>query len=148
MSRSIVRERSPVLNAYYLMMVALTSMLVTNALYKGIDDWFRLRELCEAEDVYQLQKLIKSKREWIYRHLLCAVAGVMLVTVIKLTPSLEDYNLLAGLFAVHIIFSLIFALLESLYAQRISSAVNVRIMPSNMACPQDRKSLPPEGENA
>ena len=123
-------------------------MLVVNGLYKSIDDWIRLRELCEDEEIGQLQELIKKTRGWITKHLLCAFMGAILVTAIKLTPSLEEFDLLAALFATHIIFSLIFAFVESLFAQRISSAVDIRTAPANISSSQSGKNFPPEGENA
>lgn len=134
--------------AYQIMIIALTSMMVINALYKNIDDWFRLRELCEEEEIDHLQEVIKNKRVWIIRHLLCAIMGVILVTAIKLTPSLEGFNLLAGLFAVHIIFSFIFAFVESLFAQRISRAISLRTVPASITHPQTGSSFPSEGEKA
>ena len=134
--------------AYQIAMVALTSMLFINGLYKSIDDWVRLRETCEEEEIGGLQKLIINKREWINRHLLCAIAGVILVAAIKLTPSLEEFDLLSVLFAAHIIFSLIFAFVESLLAQRISNALNVRLAPASIPRPQSGNDLPTEGENA
>lgn len=134
--------------AFQIIMVVLTTMMFVNGFYKSIDDWFRLRETCEEEEISSLQRLIKNKREWINRHLLCAIMGVVLVTAIKLTPSLEEFDLLAALFAAHIIFSLIFAFFESLLAQRIASAVNIRKASINLPCSQSKANLPTEGENA
>lgn len=133
---------------YQIMIITLTFMLIVNGLYKCFDDWIRLRELCEDEEIENLQELIKKTREWITRHLLCAIFGVILVSSIKLTPSLEEFDLLAGLFAIHIIFSLLFAFVESLFAQRISSAVYLRTAPANLPSSRSGKNFPPEGENA
>ena len=134
--------------AYQIMMVALTAMVFVNGLYKSIDDWGKLRETCEEEEIGSLQELIRNKRAWINRHLLCAVYGVILVVAIKLSPSLEEFDLLAGLFAAHIIFSMIFAFIESLLAQRITNAVQVRTVTANIPHPQSGNNLSTEGENA
>ena len=134
--------------AYQIMMVALTAMVFVNGLYKSIDDWGRLRETCEEEEIGTLQELIKNKRAWINRHLLCAVFGVVLVVAIKLSPSLAEFDLLAGLFAAHIIFSMAFAFFESLLAQRISNAVQLRTAPASLPRPQSGNNFPTEGENA
>ena len=146
--QSLPQRRISMQTTFQIMIIALTFMLVINGLYKSIDDRIRLRELCEEEEIGNLQELIISTRGWISRHLLCAFFGVILVTAIKLTPALEEFDLLAALFAAHIVFSLLFAFAESLFAQRISNAVDVRTAPARIPSAPSGRNFPPEGENA
>ena len=146
--QSLPQRRISMQTTFQIMIIALTFMLVINGLYKSIDDWIRMRELCEEEEIGNLRELIKSTRGWISRHLLCAFFGVILVTAIKLTPALEEFDLLAALFAAHIVFSLLFAFTESLFAQRISNAVDVRTAPARIPSGPSGRNFPPEGENA
>jgi hypothetical protein len=71
--------------------------------------------------------MMDEKKEWIERHLICSVMGLLFITVVRCSPSLEAFDMLAGFTAVYVVLSLSFAFIESLFVQRISRVVSVSV---------------------
>lgn len=117
------------MNALQLMIVLLTGTITLNAVVKIADDFASLREYLAEDSPDGLIDLLQEKRQWIERHLFCAITGLGLVAFLKHSPSLDKFDMLAGLAAVHVSLSLILALVESLFAQRISMAISSRMEP-------------------
>ena len=110
-----------------IMLTIATVIMVLCSVSGLLRDRERLREYCEAGLRNNLIIMMDEKKEWVERHLICSVLGMLFITVVRCSPSLEQFDMLAGFTAVYVALSLFFAFIESLFVQRISQAISVRV---------------------
>jgi hypothetical protein len=106
-----------------------TFLVVLSSASKFSCDWDNIRDYFANGDVDHLSSLREDKWLWIRRHFICAVFGVAFICFAEFSQSLEHYDLLAKLVAVHVAFSLIFVFVESLFILRISGEITSRMKP-------------------
>jgi hypothetical protein len=110
-----------------IMITMFTFMLLFNGATKFSCDWTMFCECCEGGDLDGLISMRDGKWRWIMRHFICAVMGVGFVMYVKSAHSLEHFDLLVKLSAVHVVLSLLCAFIESLFITKITSEVASRI---------------------
>lgn len=72
------------------------------------------------EELELLRDLLAERNEWMLRHLGCGLGAMILIWVVMNAPGLEDPSQVTSATAVYASCSLLFAVLESLLAQKIS----------------------------
>jgi len=88
-------------------------------------------ELLYLEEEWEsLQELLAGRNDWMLRHLGCALGALFLVWMAMNSPALGVPDRMASAMAVYASCSLLFAILESLLAQKIAgllAAVPARV---------------------
>jgi hypothetical protein len=86
--------------------------------------------LCLEEDLESLRELLVERNSWVLRHLGCGFTALALIWMVMTSSELEVPGPTAAAMAIYATSSLVFAVLESLLAQKIAgflSAVPVRV---------------------
>ena len=101
-------------------MMMTVTMLVTVTVVPGIY-WAsnEAEELYLEQEMELLRDLLEQRNAWVLRHLGCALGALMLAWIAQSSPGLEVPAQLADALAAYLVSSLLFAVLESLVAQKI-----------------------------
>ena len=81
--------------------------------------------LFDEEEAELLQALLEQRNDWIIRHLACAMGALIIVWMIYNTPGVAVNEMLAAGLGVYAGASLLFALLESMLALKISCLLDM-----------------------
>ena len=106
------------LTAILLMTVTLTmTVSVVCTIYGTL---VKVEDLYLAQETELLQELLCQRNAWVVRHLGCGLGALTLVWIAKTIPGMEVPSQLAQATGIYAASSLLFSLLESLLAQKIS----------------------------
>lgn len=107
------------------------TLTMTTVMVPKIYHAFLVAELLFLEEELELLgDLLAERNDWMLRHLACGLGGMILIWVAMNTPGLEVPSQLTSATAVYASCSLLFAVLESLLAQKIAgllAAVPARV---------------------
>lgn len=95
--------------------------------------WFQFSELVADKNREGLLALLRQQNGWVVRDFICATFGVALVVLMKTVPNLDQPEHLAVVTAGYVMISFIFALTESLLAQKIARLLRGVTAPTKLS---------------
>ncbi len=104
------------LSTLLLMIIATLTVIMPPRIYYN---WMQFNAYRREEEQEQLIALQSAENQWMLRHLVCAFAAIVMVAYIKLHPAMEGAEQLSVLTAAYAVHSILFAVTESLFAQKI-----------------------------
>ncbi len=114
------------LTALMVMLTMAVTLLTAPRIY---GDWLRFRTFAREDDLDSLFILQRQAREWILRHSLCTLAGLVIVVMLQLFPELAPPEHLAEAIAVYAMLSFGFAVVESLLAEKVAQQLISMMLP-------------------
>jgi hypothetical protein len=101
-------------------MLTLTLAVLLTVTPRFVLTCFHFRELAEGDCKEALSAMLQQENGWVARHFVCAMAGTVLVALMKTMPSLNPPEYLAAITTGYVLVSFTFALAESLLALKIA----------------------------
>jgi hypothetical protein len=92
--------------------------------------------LFDEEEPEPLQALLEHRNDWIFRHLACAIGALIIVWMMQNTPGVPVNEILEAGLGVYAGASLLFALLETMLALKISCLLDM--MPARVKVRRDQ----------
>ncbi len=102
-------------------MLTIIAVLVCLNLPRIYGDWLEFKRLAQEGATDELRSLLDSENLWVQRHFWCSVAGVCMVIVFACTSLADIAPHLSQVTAAYTGISLLFAFVESVFAQKIAS---------------------------
>lgn len=103
-----------------LMIIATLTVIMPPRIFYN---WMQFNAYRREEEQEQLIALQSAENQWMLRHLVCAFAAIVMVAYIKLHPTIEGTEQLSVITAAYAVISILFAVTESLFAQKIARVV-------------------------
>ncbi len=99
-----------------LLIIATLTVIMPPRIYYN---WMQFNAYRREEEQEQLIALQSAENQWMLRHLACSFAAIVMVAYVKLHPTMEGAEQLSVITAAYAVLSILFAVTESLFAQKI-----------------------------
>ncbi len=108
------------LSSVMLMIIATLTVIMPPRMFYN---WMQFNAYRREAELEQLIALQCTENQWTIRHLICAFAAIVMVAYLKLHPTMESTEQLSAITATYAVISTLFAVTESLIAQKIAKVV-------------------------
>ncbi len=108
------------LSSIMLMIIATLTFIMPPRIFYN---WMQFNAYRREGELAQLIALQSAENQWMLRHLVCAFAAIVIVAYLKLHPTIEGAEQLSVVTAAYAVISILFAVTESLFAQKIARVV-------------------------
>ena len=106
------------------MMMTVTLIMTAVMVPRIYMSWIMAEELCVEGELETLRELLAEQNRWVMRQFGCGAMAIAMIWMVKTSPhDLEIPASMAAALASYAAISMIFAVLESLVAQKIAAVI-------------------------